>query len=173
MFRKSFSRAFESRTSHAPPLVWPIEGELKSPLMEERLVVGHLIDLARFKDPLEDNFRVLNVSPDSGFSTDRDGEKGTASVRFINDVLFGYATIESTVAALREMHDLTRSALDDCAERPPQPGPVASPVEDRRLDLCEHPAVILETKDARFRIVRPCRNAPETPPASSANHGSS
>jgi hypothetical protein len=156
-----------------PPLVWPIEEEPKSPLMEERLVIGHLIDLARFKDPLEDDFRVLNVSLDSGLSTDRDGEKGTASVRFIDNVLFGYATIESTVAALREMHDLTRSELHGWAEEPPQPSPIASAVEDRRLDLCEQPAVILETRDARFRIARPCHNASDTPPASSEDPGPS
>lgn len=156
-----------------PPLVWPIEEEPKSPLMEERLVIGHLIDLARFKDPLEDDFRVLNVSPVSGFSTDRGGEKGTASVRFINDVLFGYATIESTVAALREMHDLTRSELDVWTEKPTQPSPIASAVEDRQRDLCEQPVVILETKDARFRIARPSQNASDTPPETSADPGPS
>lgn len=156
-----------------PPLAWPIEEEPKPLLMEERLIVGHLIDLARFKDPLEDDFRVMNVSPDSGFSTYRDGKKGTASVRFINEVLFGYATIESTVAALREMHDLTTSAIDDWTENPPQPSPIASAVEDGRQDLCEQPAVILETKDARFSIVRPSQDASETPPACSADPGAS
>jgi hypothetical protein len=138
-----------------PPLAWPIEDEPKSPLMEERLLVGHLIDLERFKDPLEDGFRILDVSCESGFSTDRDGEQGTASCRFINDVLFGYATIESTVAALREMHDLSRSANDNLREMLPQPSPIASGIECPRLDLCKQPSVILETKDARFRIVRP------------------
>lgn len=136
-----------------PPLAWPIDDAPILSLMEEQLVVGHAIDLARFTDPVEEGFRVLSASYDHGFLTDRSGERGTASVRFIYDVMFGYATIESTIAALREMHDLTKTAIEGLrGELPPQASPIA--IECQGLNLHQHPASILETRDARFRIVR-------------------
>jgi len=135
-----------------PPLVWPIDNEPTIPLMEEKLILVHAIDLARFTDPLEEDFRVLDFSYERGFVTKRRGERGTASPRFINDVMFGYATIESAVSALREMHDLTKAALDAQAGKPSPASPKATKIDSRGLDFSEQPAVVLETKDARYKI---------------------
>lgn len=135
-----------------PPLIWPIDDAPTIPLMEEQLILVHAIDLARFTDPLEEGFRVREVSHDRGFSTERNGEHGTASTRWIDDVMFGYATIESAVAALREMHDLTKAALDGLDREPPSIHPEAAQVESHELSFFEQPAVVLETKDARYKI---------------------
>jgi hypothetical protein len=135
-----------------PPLVWPIDDPVTIPLMEEDLVLVHAIDLARFTDRLEDDFRVLDVSLDRGLSTERHGQKGVASVRFVNDVLYGYATIESAVAALREMHDLTKAALDGLEGQPTSPSPEPTLIEQHGVDFFERPTVLLEAKNARYKI---------------------
>lgn len=136
-----------------PPLAWPINDESKPLLMEEELILVHAIDLARFRDPLEEDFRILEVSHDHGFSIERGGERGTASRRFINEVMFGYATIESVVAGLRELHDLTKTALESRAQgEPTQPDPKAIVVESLELALLDQPAVVMETNGARYRI---------------------
>lgn len=138
-----------------PPAAWPINDKSKRSLMEEELVLVHAIDMARFRDPLEEDFLVLEVSHESGFSTERLGERGTASARFIDEVMFGYATIESVVAAMRELHDLTKAALESRpTEVPSQYAPKAVAVESHELRPFERPAVLMDTKNARYRIDR-------------------
>lgn len=138
-----------------PPLAWPINAESKPLLMEEELILVHAIDLDRFKDHLEEDFRILEVSQDHGFSIERNGERGCASQRFINEVMFGYATIESVVAAIRELHDLSKTALESHKHvELTQPDPRELVVKPLGLDTCDQPAVVLETKNARYRIDR-------------------
>jgi len=141
---------------HRPPLVWPINAESTVHLMEENLILIHAIDIARFADPLEDDFRILEVSRDHGFSTQRGEERGSASARFIDEVVFGYATIESVVAALRELHDLLKSAFESGAdEEPPKAdaeGIIVAPLGGS--GPIERPGVVVDTKGARYRIDR-------------------
>ena len=136
-----------------PPLVWPIDDEAKLLLMEEELILVHAIDLARFMDPLEDDFRILEVSHDRGLATERRGEQGTASARFIHDVLYGYATIESVVAATRDLHDLTKAAFESrSGDAPQHADPSEVEVVSLELPQLERPAVVMAAKNARYRI---------------------
>lgn len=144
-----------------PPIVWPIDNGPLIPLMEEELILLHAIDLERFKDPLEEGFQVLAVSHASGFSTERHGERGTAASRFIDDALFGYATIESVVSAMRELHDLAKIALQS-QTKPPAPKALgASAIQSEQLEPFSNPVAIMDTKEARYKIA-PIVNKSET-----------
>lgn len=106
-------------------------------------------------DPLEQEFRILEVSHDRGRATERGGERGTASARFIDDVLFGYATIESVVAAMRDLHDLTKEALESRArDAAPQTASGEVDVTSLNSPQVAPRAVIMHTKSARYQIDR-------------------
>lgn len=139
-----------------PPLVWPVKSDAKHLLMEEELILAHAIDLDRFTHAIEDDFRVVDVDVTSGIRTERRGEGGKASARFINEALYGYAAIESVVAALRDLHDLTMAALTEpsseaACRTDDRTGVEIVPLESPSLDK---PAVVMDTKDSRYRIER-------------------
>ncbi len=86
---------------HPPPSAWPIDIECRFALMEGDVVLFHLIDLSYFNKLCTPDGRIKgilyknNVLEEYCFVVEVNGQERILSARFLNDVLYGYATIES------------------------------------------------------------------------------
>ena len=79
----------------------------------------HVVDVMRFCDVIFEDFRIIKVDfhgegkAGPCMETEGFGKRGHASLSFVNEVLYWFFTIDSTVEALREAHQLTIKALSN------------------------------------------------------------
>lgn len=101
-----------------PAIIWDLDFESAAALMEEELLLIHVIDLMRFCDLGNDEFRVTGIITDD---RDKKGPRietmsargaGTANISFVYETLFWYFTIESSFEAIEELHQLYIKAID-------------------------------------------------------------
>lgn len=93
-----------------PPIVWPIPSELRFQLMEEHIVVAHLLDSKAFECDFNKG-EWIKVSPQEDFPIHvvTGGKEYPLGKRFIYDVLYGFETVDSCVQGLiefaRQLHE--------------------------------------------------------------------
>lgn len=91
-----------------PPIVWPIYRDYKFALMEGDVVLMHLIDVEKFKKIVTKNGRVVeilrkrNVLDEYCFLVEIDGKRCRLSYCFLENVVYGYETIESSAKCIIE-----------------------------------------------------------------------
>lgn len=107
-----------------PPIVWLIPSELRFQLMEEDLVVAHLLDSKAFECDLGNGERI-EVSPleDFPIRVVTGGKEYPLARRFIYEVLYGFETVDSCVQGLiefaRQLHE--QLPIDISAARQAKP----------------------------------------------------
>jgi len=91
-----------------PPIVWPISRDCKFALMESDVVLMHLIDVEKFKKIVIKNGRVVeilrkrNILDEYCFLVEIDGKRFRLSCGFLENVVYGYETIESSAKCIIE-----------------------------------------------------------------------
>lgn len=91
-----------------PPLSWPLPLELRQALVERDLRLLHVVDLAHFLSIEHEGARITEIRRNKGGNllepcftfTRPDGVRGFASTRFVEEVLHGFMTIDSSVRLL-------------------------------------------------------------------------
>jgi hypothetical protein len=81
----------------APPLVWPLPPDIQLALFERDVRIVHVIDLDAFMQSETDGVRVKSIDLDDPYGVvvgANDWEERIAG-RFLDDVLYGFETIES------------------------------------------------------------------------------
>ena len=128
-----------------PPLAWPLPLDLRLALLEREIRLVHVVDLARFLEIEHEGARIIDVRRDQRgdlleacFIIQSGDLTSAASRRFVDDVIYGFMTIESSVKALlscvgnideSEGHELHSARtgplsrlLDELVERQQTPG---------------------------------------------------
>lgn len=92
-----------------PPIVWPIPSELRFQLMEEDIVVMHMVDARAFEYDFGNGERIeIHPAEDYPIRVMTGGKEYPLSRRFIYDVLYGFETVRSCAQGLldfaRQIH---------------------------------------------------------------------
>lgn len=127
-----------------PPLSWPLPLELRQALLERDLRFLHVVDLAHFLSIEHEGARITEIRRNRAgnllepcFAIARpDGNHGFASTRFVEEVLHGFMTIDSSARLLLseigefedEVHGLT---VDEARAS------AIGPIVDELLDLSQ------------------------------------
>lgn len=92
-----------------PPVVWPIPSELRFHLMEEDIVLMHMVDARAFEYDFGNGERIeIRPAEDYPIRVMTGGKEYPLSRRFIYDVLYGFETVKSCAQGLidfaRQIH---------------------------------------------------------------------
>jgi hypothetical protein len=85
----------------SPPHVWPLSRDHRTSLVEGDVILVHMVDLDAFVGPSAQGLGALTTVRTSkdevlGYVVDVDDKSAHVSSRFMDDVLFGFQTIDAT-----------------------------------------------------------------------------
>jgi len=106
-----------------PPAAWPITKELRWLLMEGHLALFHLLDLESISLVAERGGRRIHLSaPGSDISFKVEVADGVVELsrKFLDDLLFEYATVESIVALMLDVADSSARMRGEWAAESPE-----------------------------------------------------
>jgi hypothetical protein len=91
-----------------PPLAWPLPIDLRVALLERDIRLLHVIDLDRFLETEHEGARIVSIRRDERGELlepcfairGSDGLVAAASTRFVEEVVYGFLTIESSAHLL-------------------------------------------------------------------------
>ena len=95
-----------------PPSVWPVSTEVRWALLEEELVLVHLLDAAAFVRTSDGGESIeIDLSRNMPVLVTVENEVYPLALKFIYDVLYGFETVESCVDGLfqfaRQLHQMS------------------------------------------------------------------
>lgn len=121
----------EGNTFIPPPAVWPINRNCRLALMEIEIVLIHFVDVKEFTRVVTQNGRITEIPTEKGplneycFQVEVDNEKYQITPRFLDDVLYGFQTIDSTAKCMIE---LARKAMElEANQKKPKMIPTGRP----------------------------------------------
>ncbi|MFQ5956657.1 MAG: hypothetical protein ACE5KK_02665 [Candidatus Brocadiales bacterium] len=90
-----------------PPGVWPVSADVRFALLEEDLVLAHLLDAGAF-ECIRDTGESIKIDRDHDYPVlvTIGGRTYPLSLKFIYDVLYGYESVENCVEGLFEFAQL-------------------------------------------------------------------
>jgi hypothetical protein len=117
-----------------PPLAWPLPQTMRLALLERVVRLVHVIDLARFMHLEIDGARVIEIRRGADgvlqepcFMIDAGDFYAAASTRFVDEVIYGYQTIESTTHTLLSgLRNVDWEQGEDLASVKERGGPLGS-----------------------------------------------
>lgn len=126
-----------------PPIVWPISSELRFPLMEEDIVVAHLVDATAFECDLGNGERIeICAQEDFPIRVVTGGKEYPLSKRFIYDVLYGFEAVSNCVQGLigfaRQLQEQLPIEVSPAPQEKPTVHYVESTAEARKLAASEN-----------------------------------
>ncbi len=121
-----------------PPGVWPIPLDVRFALLEEEMILAHLLDLAAF-ECVRDGGEAIRVemSEDSPVRVTTFGREYPLSLRFVYDVLYGFETVESCIDGLfefaRRLHETSLKVIGESSQGKPSMYPVTTTKEAMKV----------------------------------------
>ena len=89
-----------------PPLAWPIDNDCRFALMEEDVLLCHFVDIQYFKDVESRHGKIIETLHGkefiNGFIVEVNNQRLTLAPTFLDQIIYGFQTIDSTVRGMIE-----------------------------------------------------------------------